>query len=482
MAAECGQHRDRFSEYLDGELDGQARAALEAHVAGCAECRQELDALRRTVQAVRDLPAEPAPMGLTEDVLTRLRAEAPGRGAVLVLWSRVLPVAAMLLVVVGLVFSVSRNGLFEGPAEGPRLAMKVPAVHDEMAEVADDYAWREEATAPAAEPRVAGEKPALRLAGAPAEVRVAAPAAEEVAYEREDARGDVLKERRAPVREEKGLYAGARARAPVGGPSAAMDRIADVKAEAAAPAPAPGLGGVVGRDLSEGVGAPTEAAPDSALSWRAMEEADQEAPRVEAHRRVFAGMPGKAVRGLSFTQQIAARPTELPAPVQQMLTIVADDPAELAGLAVQVANANGVSSAVLSLGRNEAGGTVEVQLEVPPLQYDALLRGLVGLTPPERQTLANTRAAEGEFFNTALANYITYQNVLVDEAGRLETDAPAERIAAKAPVRVKSARLPSREAEAVSEVSRADRRAAKAAPPTVNLLIRITRAPRSKAE
>jgi hypothetical protein len=322
-----------------------------------------------------------------------------------------------------------------------------------------------------------------------------APATEEVAYDRDDVHVDMLRERRADVREDKGLYVGARARAPVSGPPHARARIADVKAEAAAPAPAPTVGEVVGRELAEGVEVAAEAEPESALSWRAMEEADQKAPPVVAGKPVLAGIPRKAARELSFTQQIAPPPAEPPAPVQQMLTIVADDPAELAGLAVQVANANGVSSAVLSLGRNEAGGTVEVQLEVPPLQYGALLRGLVGLTPPERQTLANTRAAEGEFFDMALANYTTYQNVLVEEAGRLEAKALAESIAGKAPVRAKSAARPSRKAGAAPEVSSAGKRAAgdaaaaKELPappadvlPTVNLLIRITRGPGSKAE
>jgi hypothetical protein len=53
------QWTDRLSDYLDGELRGAARAALEAHLAGCAACTATLDELRRVVaraQALDDRP------------------------------------------------------------------------------------------------------------------------------------------------------------------------------------------------------------------------------------------------------------------------------------------------------------------------------------------------------------------------------------------------------------------------------------------
>jgi anti-sigma factor RsiW len=53
------QWTDRLSEYVDGELAGPERAALEAHLATCAGCRTTLDELRRVVaraQALDDLP------------------------------------------------------------------------------------------------------------------------------------------------------------------------------------------------------------------------------------------------------------------------------------------------------------------------------------------------------------------------------------------------------------------------------------------
>ncbi len=53
------QWTDRLSEYVDGELAGPERTALEAHLATCAGCRTTLDELRRVVaraQALDDRP------------------------------------------------------------------------------------------------------------------------------------------------------------------------------------------------------------------------------------------------------------------------------------------------------------------------------------------------------------------------------------------------------------------------------------------
>ena len=44
---------DRLSEYVDGELDAETRAALEAHLATCADCRATRDELERVVARAR---------------------------------------------------------------------------------------------------------------------------------------------------------------------------------------------------------------------------------------------------------------------------------------------------------------------------------------------------------------------------------------------------------------------------------------------
>ncbi len=63
----CSQCQAELSAYLDGELGAEARAALDQHVAGCAGCRAELQALQEVVDGVRALPAAtPVPEFLAE--------------------------------------------------------------------------------------------------------------------------------------------------------------------------------------------------------------------------------------------------------------------------------------------------------------------------------------------------------------------------------------------------------------------------------
>jgi hypothetical protein len=48
--------RDQLSAYIDGELDERAAERLEAHLAGCAPCREQVEQLRATSAALRALP------------------------------------------------------------------------------------------------------------------------------------------------------------------------------------------------------------------------------------------------------------------------------------------------------------------------------------------------------------------------------------------------------------------------------------------
>lgn len=58
--------------YLDGALDTEARAAADAHLAGCAACRGELAALGELFAALEALPPEPLPADLVGPVLAQL--------------------------------------------------------------------------------------------------------------------------------------------------------------------------------------------------------------------------------------------------------------------------------------------------------------------------------------------------------------------------------------------------------------------------
>ncbi len=51
-APECAGVRGQLSDYLDGELAGPQRAAVEAHLGACEECRRLFDGLRLTVESL----------------------------------------------------------------------------------------------------------------------------------------------------------------------------------------------------------------------------------------------------------------------------------------------------------------------------------------------------------------------------------------------------------------------------------------------
>lgn len=66
------QWTDRLSEYLDGELDAAAQAALEAHVATCAECGTTLAELRSVVRRAAALEDRPPAADLWTGIAGRI--------------------------------------------------------------------------------------------------------------------------------------------------------------------------------------------------------------------------------------------------------------------------------------------------------------------------------------------------------------------------------------------------------------------------
>jgi hypothetical protein len=66
----CHDAREQLSALLDDALAAAERAAIEAHLATCAECRRELDGLRETVTLLRRVPPVHAPAGFVDRVMT----------------------------------------------------------------------------------------------------------------------------------------------------------------------------------------------------------------------------------------------------------------------------------------------------------------------------------------------------------------------------------------------------------------------------
>ncbi len=63
-----------LSEYLDHELGSDDLARVEAHVGICPHCRRVLATLRRTLEGLRSLSAEPQAR-IADGIIDRLRGE-----------------------------------------------------------------------------------------------------------------------------------------------------------------------------------------------------------------------------------------------------------------------------------------------------------------------------------------------------------------------------------------------------------------------
>jgi hypothetical protein len=65
----CHEARECFTDLLDDVLDAPARADLTAHLAGCGDCRAELECLRQTISLLHGLEAPRAPAGFVDRVM-----------------------------------------------------------------------------------------------------------------------------------------------------------------------------------------------------------------------------------------------------------------------------------------------------------------------------------------------------------------------------------------------------------------------------
>lgn len=68
-----------FTDFVDGELARERRAAIQAHLDGCAECREALESFRTTVAGLRGLSAPPPAEDILSSVQQKIRKRSRGR-------------------------------------------------------------------------------------------------------------------------------------------------------------------------------------------------------------------------------------------------------------------------------------------------------------------------------------------------------------------------------------------------------------------
>jgi hypothetical protein len=167
LSTSCGRVRGELAGLVYDELAPDARAALEGHLAGCADCRDELAALadtRRLLARWETPPASEDPRALARSIAALAEGQAPRAGERaarrprLVRWSAlVLGAAAALLFTLSLLNA--RASLEGGRLQldfalpGARSFAAVPAVNWPAAN------WHDEVRA------IAAQEVALRSAG-----------------------------------------------------------------------------------------------------------------------------------------------------------------------------------------------------------------------------------------------------------------------------------------------------------------------------
>jgi predicted anti-sigma-YlaC factor YlaD len=70
---QCERAQEFFSDYLEATLDRPMTVALEAHLAGCADCREECEALQEVMQALSAVPAVEPPRAGAAQVMQALQ-------------------------------------------------------------------------------------------------------------------------------------------------------------------------------------------------------------------------------------------------------------------------------------------------------------------------------------------------------------------------------------------------------------------------
>jgi hypothetical protein len=371
----CTETRDLFSALADDALTPSERAALDAHLAGCAECRRELAGLLRTVKLVRAMDPVHAPAGFVDRVVAAAQpAPLHSRlGRRLMRPWPTLPLGAAALLLIGGLAVL----LFRGSPEQQR------AAHDQLEAPRAPSSERDVAAPRRAEPPPAVKSDATSRDAVPStrEAEVQQNFTPPAAVERRDAKRELSdrgQDARAPA-------AGARSAAAPPAADRQQPPSAAPEQHAAAPAPA-----APARDRTD--------APPSAQS----QPADRRAAAESAVRDRTAAPP--PVGAATPTPAIAAaktRPTPQIAPLSRtgpMTGIPAAPPDVTARL--RVANVSGAERALIELaarvggrqtGRRIDGGRLVVELAVPRDAYAEFVRDAAALGAVSIESQATDR-------------------------------------------------------------------------------------------
>jgi len=356
----CHDARELFSALVDEALSARERGDLDAHLAGCAECRRELERFQSTVSLLHRVESPRAPAGFVDRVLAAARPAPWYRRllrAVFLPWPVKLPLEAAALVLVGVTVAL----LFRGTPElqqAARLETRPPAVSE-----APHPASEPKAAAPEPRPAVPAPQPAAPRFAAPAPSDVQAPVREKRAAPAEPEVASRLKAKPEPVppiadkrdaKESRDALGKREERANFRDEADAMRRQDAAKAAPAPAAPAPAAPGE--KKAAE--------APGGAVVGRALPSVKESAGADVAAQRLSAARVAPAT--LDITGRLS----------------VADRDAALRALADLVAKAGGREVA-----RRAVDDGLAIELAIPRAAWPEFARGLarLGRFTPESQ-------------------------------------------------------------------------------------------------
>jgi len=142
----CRRAEVLLDAYLDGDLPGPRKSALERHLAGCFACAQELQRARIVRDGLRALPERFAGDHVTEAALARFQRETAAAGTRfrkqrslrwVLAWQPVTALAAMVLLVLGVTRFVTRPPVEQSisPADVARAETQVRWVMAHLGEI-----------------------------------------------------------------------------------------------------------------------------------------------------------------------------------------------------------------------------------------------------------------------------------------------------------------------------------------------------------
>ena len=74
--------RHMLSEYIDGAVKPKQKAVIESHLKSCAECRNALAELNKTIEYIKKVEEVDSPAWMTQKIMAKVRAEAQQKRSV----------------------------------------------------------------------------------------------------------------------------------------------------------------------------------------------------------------------------------------------------------------------------------------------------------------------------------------------------------------------------------------------------------------